>query len=351
MLLKIHHLTRFRYTKPVDHTVSAVRMAPRSDEDQTLLSFQLQSVPAAGLFSYRDGYGNRVDLFHVTAAYRELRLEATSLVRTHRRPALARLGNRPWDPSWSIGLEAAEFGGPSPLIDASPEREALVAALPRPASDPLRTYLPTLMQALRERFRYDPRVTTERTPLSEALRLGRGVCQDYAHLFIGSCRSLGIPARYVSGYVNHPGEIATHAWCQVWCGPEVEWLDLDPTTGQFVADDHVVVAIGRDYSDVPPNRGVWKGEGEEQMEVSVRVEVLERLPSSWETTEELTSQRPPIPSANPVELRPAWNSRSWPAYPDQPLPQALLYRQQGQQQQQGRRPAGTRLAQVPRIAV
>lgn len=349
MLLKITHQTRFRYTEPVSQTVFAVRMAPSSDEDQTVLSFQLQATPPAGLISYRDGFGNRVDLFSVAAAYRELRLDAMSLVRTHRRPAAARLGEIQWNPQWSDGLEAAEFGGRSPLVDADSRLEALVAELPSPASVPLRDYFPALMDALRKRFEYDKRATTERTPLSEALRLGRGVCQDFAHLCIGVCRSLGLPARYVSGYVNHPGEIATHAWCQVWCGPDVEWLDLDPTTARFADDDHVVIAIGRDYSDVPPNRGVWKGEGEERMEVAVRVETLERLPSSWETRdgEPIDRRLGALPTTR-LESRRIGESQAWPPYPDQPLPQALLYRQQGQQQQQiGPDGRSTRLASGP----
>src|SRR6202011_5146121 len=120
-------------------------------------------------------------------------------------------------------------------------------------SGPLADVVLRLIDTVNGRLKYEKRVTSARTPVGEALVLGRGVCQDFAHLFIGACRGLGLPARYVSGYINHPGEIATHAWCQVWGGDRVGWVDIDPTHREFVADDHVAVAFGRDYSDVPPH--------------------------------------------------------------------------------------------------
>ncbi len=126
---------------------------------------------------------------------------------------------------------------------------------------------------MRSRLVYEKKVTTARTPVGEALRLGRGVCQDFAHLFIGACRGIGLPARYVSGYIHQPGEVATHAWAQVWTGRS-GWIDVDPTRGTFVGDDYIKIAIGRDYSDVPPNRGVWKGRADETIAVSVKVEPI-----------------------------------------------------------------------------
>jgi transglutaminase-like putative cysteine protease len=137
------------------------------------------------------------------------------------------------------------------------------------------------MESVGQALKFEPRVTKVRTTVSEALALGKGVCQDFAHLTIAACRGLGIPARYVSGYVNHPGELATHAWCQVWGGDRVGWVDIDPTTRKFVGDDHVAVAFGRDYSDVPPNRGLWKGRAEETIAVTVKVEPVDRVPLEW----------------------------------------------------------------------
>lgn len=342
MLLRITHRTTFQYSDPVSDTVFEVRMAPTSNEDQTVLNFELKVTPTAPLMSYRDGLGNRVDLFNLSAPYRTLGLEAVSLVRTHRRRALDRLLGAAWDADSSEAVEALEYLGPSPLIDPSPKLDELLSTLPRP-SGPIGPSLQELVRTLQERLTYEKKVTTERTPLSEVLDLGRGVCQDFAHLTIGVCRALRIPARYVSGYVNHPGEIATHAWAQVWCGAEVGWVDIDPTTGEYPNDDHVVIAIGRDYSDVPPNRGVWKGIADETMEVAVTVEPMTRLPNSWQDWEPMlprpfmgqSQSQSQVQTSRPrAATGRADEAQTWPAFPNQPEPKVLLYRQQGQQQQQ-----------------
>ena len=177
--------------------------------------------------------------------------------------------------------------------------------------------------AVRSRLVYEKKVTTARTPVGEALRLGRGVCQDFAHLFLGACRGIGLPARYVSGYIHQPGEVATHAWAQVWTGRS-GWIDVDPTRGTFVGDDYIKIAIGRDYSDVPPNRGVWKGRADETIAVSVKVEPIQRVPTDW---------------SDWSAIQAPWSAASW--IQSQPRvqrvklnPQVGYRQQQGQQQQQ-----------------
>lgn len=339
MLLRITHRTEFEYSSPVSDTVFEVRKAPSSNEDQTVLSFELKVTPSAPVMSYRDGFGNRVDLFNIFSSYKRLKLDTVSLVSTHRRNSLERLKGVKWDGTLTECVEAVEYLGGSSLVDNSPELHEFVSSLPR-FNGELTDDLMGLLAAVRGRVAYEKKVTSERTKLSEALRLSQGVCQDLAHLLIGACRKIGIPARYVSGYVNHPGEIATHAWCQVWCRPDVGWIDVDPTTGEFVGNDHVVVAIGRDYADVPPNRGVWKGMADETMDVTVQVEPLDRLPNTWEDWDSSGASQRLSPPAQAVAARGRASvsrhheTRSWPAYPNQPMPQALLYRQQGQQQQQ-----------------
>jgi transglutaminase-like putative cysteine protease len=283
MLLRISHETKLSYTSPVAETVFEVRMAPPTDEDQTNLGYRLRTTPQAAVTSYRDGMGNRVDLFNVTKPYRELVILATSYVRTHRRDGLARLEALPTLlGEGAIGIDAIELIQPSPLVDESEALDEFVVGLPRPSeSTSAVAFVEALMTAVGDRLKFEPKVTKARTTVGEALALGRGVCQDFAHLFIAACRGLGLPARYVSGYVNHPGEIATHAWCQLWGGDTVGWVDVDPTTRKFVADDHVAIAVGRDYSDVPPNRGLWKGRAEETISVSVKVEPVDRVPMEW----------------------------------------------------------------------
>jgi transglutaminase-like putative cysteine protease len=279
MLLRIQHETRLSYSEPVTETMLEVRMGPPSTEDQANLGFRLVLAPSAFVTVYSDGFGNRVDMFNIMSPYRELLIRASSIVQTHRRPGDDRLGAVQWEPERAIPLDAQEFLYPSPLVDRDPDLAAFTANLPEPRGS-LREIVDQLMQAVRERLRYEKKVTTANTPVGEALRLERGVCQDFAHLFIGAARGLGIPARYVSGYLHQPGEIATHAWCQVWGGP-AGWVDVDPTPGHFAGDDHVVIAIGRDYADVPPNRGVFKGTANETITVSVTVEPIERMPIDW----------------------------------------------------------------------
>jgi transglutaminase-like putative cysteine protease len=279
MLLRVNHETRLNYSAPVSETVFEVRMSPPSDEDQTNLGYRLRITPQASVTAYRDGFGNRVDLFNVMSPYRELIIRATSVIRTHRRDPAARLAEQSWPAERATQIEVLELLQPSPLVSPCADLGSFVSSLPDP-SGPLHEGVQRVMDAVRNRLRYEKKVTTAETPVSTVLKLGRGVCQDFAHLFIGACRGLGLPARYVSGYVNEVGELATHAWCQIWNGHD-GWIDVDPTRGCFVGDDHVVTAVGRDFSDVPPNRGVWRGEAVETIGVSVAVETMERMPLDW----------------------------------------------------------------------
>lgn len=279
MLLRIDHETRLTYSAPVHESVFELRMGPRSDEDQTLLGYRVRTTPHAPATIYRDGFGNRVELLNLLGPCREVLVQTTSIVRPHRRPGTARLASVKFPAGPPEDLEAMEWLRPSPLADHCPALEDFVASLPAPRGN-LASTLEDLLGAVRRRLKYEKKVTTAQTPLSEALMLGRGVCQDFAHLFLGVCRRLGLPARYASGYVNQPGEIATHAWCQIW-GDGAGWVDVDPTFGRFVGDDHVVIALGRDYGDVPPNRGTWKGLAEEAITVTVKVQPLEKVPPDW----------------------------------------------------------------------
>jgi transglutaminase-like putative cysteine protease len=299
-------------------------MSPQTDEDQTNLGYRLRITPAAPVTSYRDGFGNRVDLFNIMAPYKELVIQTTTLMRTHRRMGQPRLAEAEFAGDGATALEAIEYLQPSTLVDSCCDLTDFVATLPQPASGSHRARLdlvPKLLKAVQGRMKYEKKVTTAKTPLSEALALGRGVCQDFAHLFLGACRGVGMPARYVSGYISGPGELATHAWCQVW-GGSAGWIDVDPTRGNFLDDRYVVTAVGRDFSDVPPNRGVWKGNADEVITVAVQVEPTERMPADWA---EWGAQAP-------------WSGTAWTQtqrYDRRHAPIAkTIYRQQQCQQQQ-----------------
>jgi transglutaminase-like putative cysteine protease len=332
MLLRIIHETKLTYTSPVAETVFEVRMAPPTDEDQTNLGYRLRTTPQAAVTSYRDGMGNRVDLFNVTKPYRELVILATSYVRTHRRPGPSRLDGQSRLGDAEVGIDAIELLRPSPLVDQCTALDEFVASLPLPSTAGSAVgFIEAVMGAVADRLKFEPKVTKARTPVSEALALGRGVCQDFAHLFIAACRGLGLPARYVSGYVNHPGEIATHAWCQLWGGDRVGWVDVDPTTRKFVADDHVAIAFGRDYSDVPPNRGHWNGRAEETIAVTVKVEPVDRVPMEWNEWSVPTARPGLFQSQRMGHMTQSQrNGRS--PYPNQRGHHAGLHQQQGEQQ-------------------
>ncbi len=280
MLLRVNHETKLTYSAPVSETVFEVRMGPMSDEDQTTLGYRLQVAPMAPVTAYRDGFGNRVDLFNLPTPHREVVVNATSFVRTHRRPAQSRLAEVAWPGERPVAVEALEFLGASPLVDESPELDAFRATLTEPSGS-VADVVSQVMEGVSRHLKYEKQVTTAKTRVSEALTLGRGVCQDFVHLFLGGCRGLGLPTRYVSGYINQSGELATHAWAQVWASSHANWIDIDPTRQVFANDDYVVTAVGRDYSDVPPNRGLWRGRAEETISVAVTVQPADRMPADW----------------------------------------------------------------------
>jgi transglutaminase-like putative cysteine protease len=278
MLYRIDHETRLTYSAPIAEAVSEVRTAPPSQDDQTVLGYRLRVTPPAPVTGYRDGFGNRVELFNLLAPHTEVVIASSACVRVHRPPADAP-GAVPFAPELARHVDAAEYLRPSPLVDFPGPVRAFAETVPIAEGVSVRAAAEAVMAAVRERLQYEKRVTEAHTRVSEALELGRGVCQDFAHLFLAVARVRGLAARYVSGYVHQPGEIATHAWVQVWAGPEAGWLNLDPTHGRWVAAEHIVIAVGRDFSDVPPNRGVWKGTAQETIAVTVNVRPVDRLPA------------------------------------------------------------------------
>jgi transglutaminase-like putative cysteine protease len=279
MLLRIDHETRLSYSAPVRESVIETRTAPPSQDDQTVLGYKLRVTPPSPVTGYRDGFGNRVDLFNLLTPTTEIAIRASACVRVQRSQLHDRLREVPWLPEEGRQMEAMEFLRPSPQVDFPSSVRAFASAVPIDDCVTVRDVAEGIMRAIRTHLRYEKSVTAAHTRVSESLELGRGVCQDFAHLYLATARLRGLPARYVSGYIHQPGELATHAWVQIWAGTALGWVNLDPTLGRWVESDHVVTAVGRDFSDVPPNRGVWKGDAVETISVAVSVQPVDRVPA------------------------------------------------------------------------
>jgi transglutaminase-like putative cysteine protease len=329
MLLRIDHETVLTYTEPVIEHVFELRMAPVSNDEQTSLGYRLNIAPLASSTPYRDGHGNRVELITLLAPCQKIVVRATSYVRTHRKSASERLAGldaanaRHAD---EFTVAAMDYLGHSSLADEGEWLEKMADRLEESAHAPLEAFLTEMIRLVSSSLRYEKQTTGAGTKASEAVALGTGVCQDFSHIFIALSRKVGLPARYVSGYIHEPGEIATHAWVQVWCGQQAGWIDIDPTHHCFAGDDHVQVAVGCDFSDVPPNRGSWRGLASEDIQVSVRVEQVSRLPADWIDSESLPLKGAKTESGN--------SPQRGAARPSARQFQRMLYRQQQQQQQQ-----------------
>ncbi|QVL30945.1 transglutaminase family protein [Telmatocola sphagniphila] len=321
-MLRIDHETRLSYSEAVIESVIEVRMTPPSNEDQTILGHKIRISPSAALTIFRDGFGNQAQLFSVVPPHSEVLIQAATCVRVHRRDPRKILSGAPWPIDQNLSVEAVEFLRPSPLTEPCDSLRAFAAELPK-LPGTLLDAVQLLLDTVRARLNYTKQVTDASTPVSKALELGQGVCQDFSHLFIAASRQLGLPARYVSGYVNEPGEIATHAWCQIWAGAGVGWVDVDPTRKIFCGNDHILTAVGRDFSDVPPNKGVWKGAGaKETISVLVNVQKIDRVPT------ELTELASPAWTSTSAE-QVGTNNRAF--FHQQ---RRIIYRQQQSQQQQ-----------------
>jgi transglutaminase-like putative cysteine protease len=268
MKLRIQHTTVFSYDVAITEAYTEMRLAPADDARQRRVSFRLVTEPHGEVARYPDRYGNEVHYFDVLRPHEELTVTAWSEVHTSE----AYLDER----EELLPLDSYDFLSSTPY---APERQAFreLAAPCAVKADAAATAL-ALMERVHRALAYEPGATDVTTRADEALELGRGVCQDFAHVMIAACRSVGLPARYVSGYLNSPGstdrgDAASHAWVDVYV-PDRGWVSLDPTHDCRQDANYVRLAVGRDYAGVPPTRGVFKGNAKERMEVAVRVEVL-----------------------------------------------------------------------------
>ncbi|MBZ9749727.1 transglutaminase family protein [Deinococcus sp. HMF7604] len=270
MRCEIRHATEYHYPTPAWDSFNQVRLHPSQEERQTVRSFHLSVTPDAEVSSHRDYFGAIVHHVHVHDPHTHLKIEAQAIVDTHARPDP--------EPVQVMALAAergrhTEFLVPCPRVPAGPWPEVFHVARPDP-SDDLPAYLVALNTQLYRRFTYDTKATSVSTPLAEFAKDGRGVCQDFTHAMLGVTRQLGIPARYVSGYLYSGGEMlgaeATHAWVECLV-PGYGWLGLDPTNNCMAGEKHVKIGHGREYSDVSPVRGTYYGGGRGKMDVAVHV--------------------------------------------------------------------------------
>jgi transglutaminase-like putative cysteine protease len=285
MLYRAVHATRYRYDAPVSQCQSEVRLKPRSLPWQTVLDSSIKTTPAPAWLGERmDYFGNHVSTFWIHERHDRFSTVATSRVRVDPRPAILApdltwedARERLLDHDTPESLEAFEFTFDSPYVAAAKQLAAYAAPSFAPGR-PLVEGIEELSHRINTEFTYKPESTDIDTPLLETLRMKRGVCQDFSHVMIGALRSLGLAARYVSGYlrsgVDHQGAEASHAWVGVFV-PGHGWLDVDPTNDVKPDTDHVTVAWGRDYSDVTPIKGIALGGGRQRVDVDVRVQPVD----------------------------------------------------------------------------
>jgi transglutaminase-like putative cysteine protease len=288
MLYQVRHSTRYEYEADVTLSHHLLRLSPRELPHQHCLGFELHIDPSPSALHYHtDYFGNSVATLTIEYSHTTFSVESCSRINVRPAPAptppdetLAwdAYAVRPGDDITASEPMVQEFLFDSPLIKRGDD--LLDYALPSfPRGRPVVEAVGDLTARIFADFTFDAKATTVATPLKDVLQLRRGVCQDFAQLQIGCLRSMGLPARYVSGYLETippPGKEklvgadASHAWASFFC-PGIGWIDVDPTNNLFPSDRHVTVAWGRDYSDVSPIRGVILGAGGHELKVSVDV--------------------------------------------------------------------------------
>ncbi|MCR5875924.1 transglutaminase family protein [Phenylobacterium sp. J426] len=329
MLLEIRHVTQYQYAAPVRESVMELWMQPQKSARQRLVSFDLELDPPAQLFSYADSFGNAVYHFDVPQPHDRLTITARSAVETSAPTGLPEaLDMGEWDRLRSDFVLGEHFDYLRPHGFAR-ETDALRVFETEHELERLRMRDP--LSAVRElskviygAFGYEAGVTRADSPIDDVLKARAGVCQDFAHVMLAICRSWGVPARYVSGYLftdrkggDRSDPDATHAWVEVFL-PSTRWIGFDPTNNTEAGERHIACAVGRDYSDVPPSRGVYKGEADSELSVGVSVR---RARAAISEPEFMRTSRP---TARPGGRRPSGSALA---------EQQRLHHMQQQQQQ------------------
>jgi transglutaminase-like putative cysteine protease len=316
----VRHLTKFVYARPVSESVMETRMHPRSDSNQRCLTFSLSVSPRCRVFSYRDHLGNQVQHFDIPGEHNQLVIVAEALVEQRQ---LADLPAHLAPTAWAALDELVDAGDywemllPSEFARPTPQLLKLAAELEVTRRDDPLMLVRELNQRLFQHIRYVPRATRVDSPIDEAIESREGVCQDYAHIMIALLRNVRIPCRYVSGYMygtprerDRSASDATHAWVEAFL-PYLGWVGFDPTNNLLAHERHIRTAIGRDYADVPPTHGIYRGRTESELYVAVKVEAFDEPPSldremptpeDWSVMIE-KAQEPPPPASPLLEIQ------------------------------------------------
>jgi len=274
--LRIEHATGFTYPGEVSASYNEARMLPGSTDSQFVLSSQLDVEPATNVHQYTDYFGTRVAAFDVLAAHAALGITARSLVEVRARPlAHSAMG---WDVlarEAGRAVATVEMMGQTPRTEPHREVADLARTIAAANESPSRVAV-AIAEKVREAVEYMHGITGVHSTAAEAWTERKGVCQDIAHITLGALRAVGIPARYVSGYLHPVAEPEvgvpvtgeSHAWVEWFAG---RWESFDPTNGIEIGDRHVLVGRGRDYNDVPPLRGVYAGPHDSRLHVEVTI--------------------------------------------------------------------------------
>jgi transglutaminase-like putative cysteine protease len=285
MMYWVRHITAYAYDQPVDLAAHLLHLKPRALPGQRVIHARIRCQPAPDhATETHDHFGNAATRIFIAAPHQHFEVTAEALVAVDFPPPPPPEATLPWN----IVADQAQRGcdEATEYLHASAHAPALAEAaeFARPCFPPGRPVLAALLHLnarIATEFRFQAGVTSISTPVEEVLRLRRGVCQDFTHLMIAALRGLGLPARYMSGYIRtrplpgqerRRGADQSHAWVGAWLGERDGWVGLDPTNGIVVRDEHVVIAWGRDFADISPLRGVILGGGAHHLSVSVDLE-------------------------------------------------------------------------------
>ena len=292
MIYDIRHVTTYSYENPVSFARCSLRLEPSSGDGQRLVSHTVDIRPRPADRAVRhDFFGTHTESVLIETAHRTLRIDSRSRVSVCRHAPDRATQGPAWEDVRDLAFKAKTLGPESPIgyVFASPlvpvqQPVTGYAALSFPPASGILAGAVDLMHRIRSDFKYDPKATVISTPLNEVFEKRHGVCQDFAHVMIAGLRGLGLPAAYVSGYLRTipppgkprlQGADATHAWVSLWCGEEVGWVGFDPTNDVLVENDHIVLAVGRDFSDVSPVDGIIVGSRKQKLTVAVDVLLVE----------------------------------------------------------------------------